>query len=348
MKIFFVFIAFSLLDGCFFSEKPWFAKQENQWKLAQIQNVEPPYEKSLGPLINYSFDQMDLDMGKSKPMTKGKNGIHWFGTDSLGRDVLAMCMRGLKLSVLIGLLACLIALLISLSINFIAGLIDYKQYTFGPIHLFVVCLLAFVCLFYSYYLFFSKPYSFLLLVLLAIFLMFNVVRINKGAQLNVEGDKLLTSLLNVFKSLPSLLIVLVLASLFERSGIWGISILIGLIIWPLFTRIIRAEMMLVKEQDYILAAKLSNISYFRLFFRHLLINISQPLFIAFCFAINGVILLEATLSFLGIGVPLDAVTLGSLISSARTDISSWWLIVFPGLFLLSILYFFSKLSNYLK
>ncbi len=348
LKLFVILIVLSLFDSSFFNETPWLAKKSDQWSLAQIQKVKPPYEKRFGPLVPYRYDQMNLEWSLSSPLTKGPNGVHWFGTDSLGRDVLSMCMRGLKLSLFIGVLACLIALSISLFLNFLAGFIDYKKLTFTPITFLLTCLLGFILLFYTYFTWFTKPDSFLLFLVVFLFLLFNVAQVGEKLAISFEGDPLITSMLNIFKSLPSLLVVLVLASLFDRSGLWGVSILIGLIIWPLFTRIIRAEIMAIKEQDYIIAAKLANISYPRLYFKHLLVNIYKPLFVVSCFAINGVILLEATLSFLGIGVPLDAVTLGSLISGARTNIASWWLIVFPGLFLFYILYFFSRLSNIFK
>jgi peptide/nickel transport system permease protein len=107
--------------------------------------------------------------------------------------------------------------------------------------------------------------------------------------------------------------------------------IIGFLSVPGVARLTRAEFIRSRSLDYVQSARALGLRDFRIIFRHILPNAISPVFVYVAFGIASAIVAESSLSFLGIGVPADTVTWGSLLSYARDDYSAWWMAVFPGL-----------------
>jgi peptide/nickel transport system permease protein len=111
-------------------------------------------------------------------------------------------------------------------------------------------------------------------------------------------------------------------------------LIIGFTSWTGIARITRAEFLKIRNLEYIQAGKALGFSQSRIIFRHALPNGIAPALVIIAFGVAAAILIESSLSFLGIGVPADVVTWGSLIASGRAHFGAWWLVVFPGLAIL--------------
>ena len=108
-------------------------------------------------------------------------------------------------------------------------------------------------------------------------------------------------------------------------------LVIGAVGWTGIARFTRAELLRQKRMEYIEASKALGFSRFRQLVKHALPNSLSPVFIAIAFGIAASILIEAFLSFLGVGVPEQTVTWGKLLNYARKANDAWWLAIFPGL-----------------
>jgi peptide/nickel transport system permease protein len=128
---------------------------------------------------------------------------------------------------------------------------------------------------------------------------------------------------------PAFFLIITIVALYG-SSIWFIMIAIGLVTWEGNARLIRGEVLKVRNMDYISAATSLGLTNKRILFRHVLPNALAPVLVSAAFEIAGAILTEAGLSFLGFGVKATTVTWGSVLSEARGATSSWWLAVFPG------------------
>jgi peptide/nickel transport system permease protein len=100
--------------------------------------------------------------------------------------------------------------------------------------------------------------------------------------------------------------------------------------------------------DFMLAAKSLGLPNWRIFFRHALPNILTPLLVAAIFGVAQCILLEAGISFIGIGLPAEQVTWGTMLNQARSNFSAWWLALFPGLMIFLTVISLNKISEVLK
>jgi peptide/nickel transport system permease protein len=109
-----------------------------------------------------------------------------------------------------------------------------------------------------------------------------------------------------------------------------LMIIIGLTSWTGIARFTRAEFLRLRELEFIHAAKVLGFSDWRIIFKHALPNGLAPIFVSIAFGVASAILAESSLSFLGIGVPEDIVTWGSLLSIGKEEFDAWWLVVFPG------------------
>jgi peptide/nickel transport system permease protein len=138
-------------------------------------------------------------------------------------------------------------------------------------------------------------------------------------------------LIEVMNSIPALMLLLAIVATLEQSSLLLVMAIIGLIRWTGVARFVRAEMLRIREQYYIEAGRVLGFSEKRMLIRHALPNGLRPVLITIAFGISGAILLEAFLSFLGIGLPADAVTWGTLLNKIKSNTQAWWLALFPGM-----------------
>ena len=112
----------------------------------------------------------------------------------------------------------------------------------------------------------------------------------------------------------------------------NVMVVIGLTGWMGVARLVRAEVMSVKNREYITAAILQGLSHKRIMFKHILPNVLSPVFVTATLSIAGAILLESSLSFLGLGVQPPAASWGNILTDGQNNIiTAWWLSLFPGL-----------------
>lgn len=142
-------------------------------------------------------------------------------------------------------------------------------------------------------------------------------------------DTLVVKLMEGLTAFPRLLLIVALMSGIEPS--WtSVVVLLGLLSWPPLARLWRAGLLQAKTSDYAMAARALGFHETRVIGRHLLPNVSGPLAVAVANGLASLIMAEAALSFLGLGLPLDIMSWGRMLMSARQALEAWWLIVFPA------------------
>lgn len=138
-------------------------------------------------------------------------------------------------------------------------------------------------------------------------------------------------IVEIFGSIPTIYLLLTFVAVFERN-IYLIMVIIGVTGWVDNARFIRAEFLRLRNQDFVQAAVAAGLPLRSVLFRHLLPNALAPLLVSVSFGIASAILLESTLSFLGLGVPVGEPSWGQLLNQAVSAGGGffWWLAVFPG------------------
>ena len=130
-------------------------------------------------------------------------------------------------------------------------------------------------------------------------------------------DSVIMRLADVFLAFPALIIIITLVSVLGPS-IWNIMMVIGLLGWPPIARILRGQFLSLREQEYILASRAMGAQSRRIIFRHMLPNALAPIIVAATFGMASAILLEAGLSFLGLGVQPPTASWGNMLSDAQS------------------------------
>ncbi|MFO7321851.1 MAG: ABC transporter permease [Chloroflexota bacterium] len=129
-------------------------------------------------------------------------------------------------------------------------------------------------------------------------------------------EMILMRFTDVVMTFPSIVIMLTLAAMLPRS-VWSIVLIIGLLSWPKFARLVHGQFLALREQEYVLAARTLGIPNLRIIFVHILPNVLAPLVALVTFSVGEAILIEAGLSFLGLGVPPPAPSWGNMLEAAR-------------------------------
>jgi peptide/nickel transport system permease protein len=141
---------------------------------------------------------------------------------------------------------------------------------------------------------------------------------------------LTTFAMNTFLALPGILLAIAFAA-FLGPGFSNLVLALAIGGWAGYARLVRAQVMAVRDREYVDAARALGASGLRIFFRHILPNIVQPILVQAAIGMAGVILAEATLSFLGLGMPAPAPSWGSMLNDARTHLfDSPHLVLFPA------------------
>jgi peptide/nickel transport system permease protein len=143
-------------------------------------------------------------------------------------------------------------------------------------------------------------------------------------------DTLIMRLVDIQMSIPSLALALVIATVLSPSLI-TVIVVISITYWTWYARIIRGEILSLKERDYVALAKVAGCSTATIFVRHLLPNILNTLLVLASLQVGQVIIFEASLSFLGLGIQSPDVSWGLMLADARNYIgNAWWAITLPG------------------
>lgn len=324
-----------------------FVQAEADYFSADWANLE--YERVVFPPVPYSAGTFDRsNMKLTSP--GGKQNIpswrwrHWLGTDEVGRDVFAGLVSGTRTALAVGIIAMSVATIIGLFFGLLAGYFGDESFRLHIIQVVLLVLSLPFTVFFSFLVdgtvlpfggtLLFRGFLFLILSALVLIMGYGLVRLlGWKRSWQIPLDTLIMRLIEVINSLPGLLLILAVLAIVKEPSIYYVMIVIGLISWTSIARYIRAEMLRVRQMDYILAGKALGYGPMRLLLRHALPNGIRPVLIAISFGMAGAILLEAFLSFLGIGLPADAVTWGSLIRKIQSNAltGAWWIALFPGL-----------------
>jgi len=165
-------------------------------------------------------------------------------------------------------------------------------------------------------------------------------------------DKVLMWCTDLILSLPRLVLLLAIVGLFQAAGAQSLFLLVvvlGLTGWMGIARIVRSQVLSLKEQEFIQASKALGLSSARIIVRHLVPNTLAPIIVYASLAIGSTILVEAGLSFLGLGVPPPTATWGSIVNDGREYLrTAPWITVFPGLMIVIAVMSFNLLGDGLR
>jgi peptide/nickel transport system permease protein len=220
--------------------------------------------QAMFPPIPYRPSNINLLEPLEPPSAK-----HLFGTDKLGRDVMAGMIHGSRISLSIGFVAVGIAVIVGVILGAIAG------YFGGWV------------------------------------------------------DLVISRFFEIMLSIPTFFLLITVAALLPPSIFLTMAI-IGMTGWVGIARFTRNEFLRIRNQDYVTSAIALGVSDRTVMFKHILPNALAPVIVSVVLGIAGAILVESSLSFLGIGVPAELVTWGSILQEASTTTYAWWLAVFPG------------------
>lgn len=225
----------------------------------------------VGPLIAGAFgvDATTIDTlrGAQPP-----SGAHWFGTDTLGRDLLVRVMIGGRIAILVAVVTTVIALAIGVSWGAIAA------YTGGHV------------------------------------------------------DNVMMRVVDALYGFPTVVLVIVVMSVFETRSLVALFALIGAISWLTMARITRGQVLALRDAEFVEAARALGVPAWRIVFRHVLPNAFGPVIVYATLAMPQVMLTEAFLSFLGLGVQAPLASWGTLVTEGSSQIVVYpWLLVCPGL-----------------
>ena len=163
-------------------------------------------------------------------------------------------------------------------------------------------------------------------------------------------DAVTMRLADIFFSFSTTLMAFLMLGLFKQRSVLVVILAICIADWVKYARTMRGSVLEVKEEAYILAAKATGARDLRLLLRHLLPNAMPPIFVVMAVDLAVVIMLEATLSFLGVGVPLTEPSLGMMISIGKDYVYAgmWWLVVFPGAALVLLVVGINLFADWLR
>lgn len=163
-------------------------------------------------------------------------------------------------------------------------------------------------------------------------------------------DSLLMRLAEIILSIPGLLLVVLIQAALGEATVWSISLVIGVTSWTSVAKVVRTEVRQIRESEYVVASRCMGGGFFHILRRHLTPNFLPAIMFMVVMNIRGAIVSESTLSFLGIGLPLEVISWGSMLSLAEKALlgNCWWIILIPGLFLVATLVCMTELGNYLR
>ncbi len=150
-------------------------------------------------------------------------------------------------------------------------------------------------------------------------------------------DQIIMRVTDAWLALPAIVFAIFLAAMVGPS-MWNIIVILGAVYWTRYARVIRGEVLTLRERDYVKLAEIAGASKLRVIKKHILPNVMNTATVLASLTVGVVIIAEASLSFLGVGVPPPQPAWGLMLSEARPTLMAgqWWLTVFPGACILLI------------
>ena len=268
----------------------------------------------IGPAIikwatGYTYDLIPTDNQLVKAMSPSVK--HLMGTDDAGRDIFARVLQGGRISLMVGIISTTVSLIIGVSYGATAG---YFGGRIDNVMMRIVDIL------------YSIPYILIVIVLLSVFGGPSTPSWIQWLSTTLGGD--------------------------GNQGLSQIFLLffaLGLVSWLTMARVVRGQILSLKNQEFVLAAKATGVSTFGIIFRHLVPNALRPVIVYATLTVPSVMLTEAFLSFLGLGVQPPYASWGSLASDGIKNIAIFpWQLIFPGITMALTLFSLNFLGDGLR
>ena len=163
-------------------------------------------------------------------------------------------------------------------------------------------------------------------------------------------DTLMMRFTEIFLSVPGLLLVLFLQAILGEANVITLSIVIGVTSWASIAKVIRTEVRQIRNSEYVVASRCMGGKFFHILGKHLAPNFIASIMFMVVMNVRGAIGSESTLSFMGMGLPLEIISWGSMLSLSEKALltDSWWIIIIPGAFRVTLLMCLTNIGNYLR
>jgi len=276
---------------------------------------------------------------------------HHLGTDRIGEDVASGLIHGAGIALCVGLFSMAIAAVLGILSGTTAGffgdygirvlrgsfLLGIPGLFFGIFYGFIVRADVLKHAFEQDLItgIFQATCSIIMMIMITLLFGYAGLMFKKSGYLSkkifIPVDIIISKLIEIFDAIPPLIFIITISALFIDKSLSLVIVIIGVLSAPQIARLTRAEFIRIRHLDYVQSAKALGITDLRIIFVHILPNALAPVFVALAFGAASAIIAESSLSFLGIGVPADTVTWGSMISATRDNFDAWWMVVFPGI-----------------
>ena len=163
-------------------------------------------------------------------------------------------------------------------------------------------------------------------------------------------DMLLMRMTEILLSIPNLLLVIFLQAILGKANVLSLSLVIGVTSWTSIAKVVRTEVRQLRSNEYVVAARCMGGGFFYILRKHLAPNFLSSIMFMVVMNIRSAIVEESTLSFMGIGLPLEIISWGSMLSLSEKALltDGWWIILIPGAFLVVTLLVITGIGDYLR
>lgn len=310
------------------------------------------------------FSTQDFVLNNNNTISIPIKFRHWLGTTQNGNDVLSGIIHGTKISLSVGIFSMLIAGLIGIILGACAGYFENNVIKIGVIQSLFLVIGIFMSYFYCVVIrgdnlmeaFHNDSPLAIFRVFLLLFLSYIVIEgllkfgykidliLKTSHKLYFPVDIIISRIIEILNSIPALLLIIAISALTKPSYI-SLILIIGFLSWTSIARLTRAQYLKTKQLDYITSCKAIGMSHFTIMCKHILPNVFPIILVQIIFGMAGAVLIEASLSFIGVGIPSNTVSWGSLLNEAREHFSAWWLVVFPGLCVFALIFIYNKIAS---
>lgn len=162
-------------------------------------------------------------------------------------------------------------------------------------------------------------------------------------------DQIIMRITDAWLTLPSLVFAILLSSV-RGPGLWNVVLILALVFWSRYSRAVRGEVLAVREREFVKLAEINGIRKLRIIRRHLLPNVMNTVMVLFSLQVGVAVIIEASLSFLGVGVPPPEPSWGLMMAQERDALMAggWWLAVFPGICISMLVLSANMLGDWLR